>query len=92
MASELSRIDEQLRLSFEGGAWHGPALLEVLAGLGPDAASAHPIRGAHSVWEIVLHLGGTYGRVDLPLVPEAPYTAYTQFIGVTQHVQGRSRC
>jgi hypothetical protein len=24
-------------------------------------------------------------RLDEPLVPEAPYTAYTQFIGVTQH-------
>jgi hypothetical protein len=24
-------------------------------------------------------------RLDLPLVPESPYTAYTQFIGVTQH-------
>ena len=24
-------------------------------------------------------------RLDQPLVPEAPYTAYTQFIGVTQH-------
>jgi hypothetical protein len=23
--------------------------------------------------------------LDDPLVPEAPYTAYTQFIGVTQH-------
>ena len=24
-------------------------------------------------------------RLDEPLVPEAPYTAYTQFVGVTQH-------
>lgn len=24
-------------------------------------------------------------RLDLPLVPGVPYTAYTQFIGVTQH-------
>ena len=24
-------------------------------------------------------------RLDAPLVPEAPYTAHTQFIGVTQH-------
>jgi hypothetical protein len=23
--------------------------------------------------------------LDQPLVPEAPYTAYTQFIGITQH-------
>jgi hypothetical protein len=24
-------------------------------------------------------------RLDLPLVAEPPYTAYTQFIGITQH-------
>jgi hypothetical protein len=24
-------------------------------------------------------------RLDDPLVPESPYTAYTQFIGVTRH-------
>jgi hypothetical protein len=24
-------------------------------------------------------------RLDEPLLPEVPYTAYTQFIGVTQH-------
>jgi len=24
-------------------------------------------------------------RLDQPLVPDPPYTAYTQFIGVTQH-------
>jgi hypothetical protein len=25
------------------------------------------------------------GGLDQPLVPEAPYSAYTQFIGITQH-------
>jgi len=63
MASELGRIDEQLRLSFEGGAWHGPAVLQALDGIGAEAAFAHPIAAAHSVWELVLHLGGTYDLV-----------------------------
>jgi hypothetical protein len=31
MSSELGRLEEQLRRSFEGGAWHGPAVGEVLA-------------------------------------------------------------
>jgi uncharacterized damage-inducible protein DinB len=123
----------------EGDAWHGPAVLQALEGIGAEDACAHPIAGAHSVWEQVLHLGGTYGlvlrrlrgdgrqlapeedwpavvsptaerwreavrtlqglneelrrgvrafaveRLDAPLVAEASYTAYTQFIGVTQH-------
>jgi len=139
VTTELERIDEQLRLSFEGGAWHGPAVLEALEGLDAECASARPIASAHSAWELTLHLGGTYGlvlrrlkgdprqlapeedwpaivspaaeswreavrtlhalnaelrravrafpveRLDAPLVPEPAYTAYTQFIGVTQH-------
>jgi len=104
-----------------------------------DQAAAHPISGAHSIWEIVLHLTTDYvlvlrrlsgdgrqltpeedwppcpavtdenwrkatqdlanlnqelrqavhafpgARLDEPLVSEVPYTAYTQFIGITQH-------
>lgn len=139
MQTELSRLEEQLRRAFEGEAWHGPSVLEALAGVSTEQAAAHPIAGAHSIWELVLHLCGTYDlvlrrlggdgrqmteaedwpvvpapsaenwreavrvlqrlneelrqavgrfpaeRLDQPLVPEAPYTAYTQFIGVTQH-------
>jgi uncharacterized damage-inducible protein DinB len=139
MSSEPERLVSQLRRSFEGGAWHGPSVLEALEGVTPEAAHAHPIAGAHSIWELVLHLGGTYGlvlrrlegdgtpltaaedwppvpsptasnwrdairalqrlnervreavrrfdpgKLDAPLIPESPYTAYTQFIGITQH-------
>ncbi len=56
MGSEVARIADQLRRSFEGGAWHGPALLEVLEGVGAGQATARPIADAHSIWEIVLHL------------------------------------
>ena len=61
--NEIDRIQEQLRCAFEGGAWHGPAVLELLDGITAAQASAHPIAGAHSIWELVLHLGGTYGLV-----------------------------
>lgn len=136
---ESARLEEQLRNTFEGAAWHGPSVLESLEGVSAEQAAAHPIAGVHSIWELVLHLCGTYGLVlrrlrgdgrqltesedwplvpelssenwsaslsmlkqlnedliqavknfpvehlDLPLVPEASYTAYTQFIGVPQH-------
>ena len=139
MEAELSRLGEQLRRALEGEAWHGPSVLEVLDGVSAEQAAAHPIKGAHSIWELVLHLCGTYGlvlrrlggdgrqlaesedwppvpepsaenwsdslralkqlnddlrhavesfpveRLDQPLVSEPTYTAYTQFIGVTQH-------
>jgi uncharacterized damage-inducible protein DinB len=139
MQAELNRLEEQLARALEGEAWHGPSVLETLEGVSAEQAAAHPIAGAHSIWELVLHLCGTYGlvlrrldgdgrqltesedwpsvpeptaenwsdsihtlkqlnedlrdavrsfpaeRLDQQLVPEAPYTAYTQFIGVTQH-------
>jgi hypothetical protein len=139
MKTEVGRLEEQLGRALEGDAWHGPSVLEVLDGVTAHQAAAHPIAGAHSIWELVLHLGGDYGlvlrrlggdgrqltatedwpavpepseenwrgtvralkqlnaelrravrsfppeRLDEPLVAEVPYTAYTQFIGVTQH-------
>lgn len=139
MTGEIERLENQLRRSFEGDAWHGPAVLEVLAGIAADQAAARPVAGVHSIWELVLHLAGTYrlvlhrlggdgaqispeddwpplpaptpenwrdavdtlrrlnqdlrravrafapDRLDTPLVADPPYTAYTQFIGITQH-------
>lgn len=63
MREELTRLEEQVRLVLEGEAWHGPAILETLTGISADAAAAHPISGAHSIWEIVLHLAATYRLV-----------------------------
>ena len=63
MPTEVERIEEQLRRSFEGEAWHGPSVTEALAGVSAADAHQHPIRGAHSIWEIVLHLVGTYHLV-----------------------------
>src|SRR2546428_10652505 len=63
MREELERLEEQVQRAFEGEAWHGPAVLEILAGVSVEAAAAHPIPGAHSIWEIVLHLAATYRLV-----------------------------
>lgn len=46
-----------IRTAAGGGAWHGPSLREAIEGVGADAAAEHPIPGAHSIWELVLHLG-----------------------------------
>jgi uncharacterized damage-inducible protein DinB len=53
---EAERIADQARKMFDGGAWHGPAVLEVLADVDARLAASHPIAGAHSIWELVLHL------------------------------------
>ena len=60
--SELTFIVDQLNAAFDGEAWHGPALLEVLDGIDAKTAAAHPIPDGHSIWELVLHLT-TWERV-----------------------------
>ena len=59
--SELERLETQLKRAFEGGAWHGPAVMEVLEGVNAKKAAAHPIPGAHSIWELALHIGAWEG-------------------------------
>ncbi len=54
--SETRRIADQLQRAFEGEAWHGPAVKEVLAGVTAARAAARPIASAHSIWEIVGHI------------------------------------
>jgi uncharacterized damage-inducible protein DinB len=54
--SEVERINDQLRRAFEGPAWHGPSIKELLADVSAAKAAARPIIGAHSIWEIVLHI------------------------------------
>src|SRR5271169_1468486 len=54
--SEPALIAEQLRRAFEGDAWHGPSLLELLEDVDAAAAAAKPLPGVHSIWELLLHI------------------------------------
>jgi uncharacterized damage-inducible protein DinB len=54
--SEVEFIVDQLKRAFDGEAWHGPALIEILAGVDGQTAAAHPIAAGHSIWELVLHI------------------------------------
>ena len=58
---EVARIGSQLKRASEGGAWHGPALLELLADVPAERAASRPLAGAHSIWEIVLHVAAWQG-------------------------------
>src|SRR5207244_635966 len=53
---EAHRIKDQLKRAHEGEAWHGPSLMELIADITFEQAAAHPINGAHSIWEIILHI------------------------------------
>jgi len=61
--SEASRIADQLRRAFDGDAWHGDSLFEILKGVTAARAAARPIAGAHSIWELVLHIAAWDGAV-----------------------------
>jgi len=61
--SEVERILDQLHRSMYGEAWHGPAVMEHLAEVDAKTAAARPIAGAHSIWELVLHITAWLGAV-----------------------------
>ncbi|HEU4766907.1 MAG TPA: DinB family protein [Pyrinomonadaceae bacterium] len=54
--SEVNRIRDQFERAFNGDAWHGPPVLALLDGVTAEQAAAHPIPGAHSIWELTLHI------------------------------------
>jgi uncharacterized damage-inducible protein DinB len=56
--TEIKRIEDQLKRSLEGEAWHGPALEELLVDVTAEQAAAKPAPSVHSIWEIVLHIIG----------------------------------
>ena len=61
--SEAVRIADQLRRAFDGEAWHGDSLFEILEGVTAARAAARPIAGAHTIWELVLHVAAWDGAV-----------------------------
>lgn len=56
MSTECARIADQLRRAFEGKAWHGPSLKELLADVGVEQAGARPMANSHTIWELVSHI------------------------------------
>jgi len=71
---EIDRIWDQLQRSFEGNdAWRCPSLRDLLGGLAASAAGSHPVQGAPSVWELLLHVtvyeGVARRQLDGEVVP-----------------------
>ena len=56
MHSTAAQLSNHIKRTVAGPMWHGPALDELLASVSSDQAAARPIAGAHSIWEIVLHV------------------------------------
>jgi uncharacterized damage-inducible protein DinB len=69
-SAESVLIGEQLRRAFEGDAWHGPALLELLEDVDAATAAAKPLPSVHSIWELVLHIAVWDGAASRRLAGE----------------------
>jgi len=54
--SERDQIVDQLRRVYEGPAWLGPSLKALLADVNETRARERTVAGAHTIWELVLHL------------------------------------
>src|SRR6202035_1933613 len=62
--SETARLADQIRRACNGEAWHGDSLMEILQGVDAAMAAARPIKDAHSIWELVLHIAAWDGAVS----------------------------
>ena len=49
-------IADSLRRTLTGPMWHGAAVNQLLSGLSAADAACRPIAGAHTIWELVLHM------------------------------------
>src|SRR5579864_2423792 len=54
--SETTRISQLLKHSYDGQPWYGTPLRKLLNDVSSERAAAHPIAGAHSIWQEVLHV------------------------------------
>jgi uncharacterized damage-inducible protein DinB len=54
--SEVSRLVDQLESEHGGEPWHGTSLVGILTGITHEQAAARPLPGAHTIWELVLHI------------------------------------
>src|ERR1700732_1093099 len=99
--SEAARIADQLRRAFAGDAWHGDSVFEILEGVTAAQASARPIKNAHTIWELVLHIAAWDNAVlrclggvavtpsdaeNFPAVTDASETAWRKAVAEVRRV------
>jgi uncharacterized damage-inducible protein DinB len=102
--NEPARIADQLRRAFDGKAWHGPSLLELLEDIGAVTAAAKPLPNVHSIWELVLHIAvwdaaalrrlagekcQPSGSANFPPMPKPTEAAWRKAISETKRTHDR---
>ena len=61
--NEVTRIVDQLEREHAGDPWHGSPVSAILDGITWEQAAARPVAGAHSIWELVLHVAAWKNEV-----------------------------
>jgi uncharacterized damage-inducible protein DinB len=56
--SEATRLADQIGRAHDGDPWHGSPVKAILDGVTHEQAARRPPNGAHSIWEVVLHMTG----------------------------------
>jgi uncharacterized damage-inducible protein DinB len=54
--SDFDALRQELHQVYDGDPWHGSSITTVLDGINAEVAAMRSIPGAHSIWEIVLHM------------------------------------
>lgn len=97
--SQTQLLADQIRRAFEGEAWHGDPVLEIVEDIDAKQAAARPIQNAHSIWELVLHIaawdnavlrriGGTAVELnDAENFPAIPDTSEKAWRRAVQHMK-----
>ena len=70
--TEISRIADQFRRAHDGDPWYGTPLTQILDGITAPEAAAHPLPGAKSIWEVLLHITAWIGETTQRLRGRAP--------------------
>jgi uncharacterized damage-inducible protein DinB len=53
---EIARLRDQLERAYDGEAWLGMPVRELLNGVSFRTAAARPIARGHTIWELVTHI------------------------------------
>jgi len=54
--TETARLSDLVTAIIDGDPWYGSNILTLLETVSARAASAHPVPGTHSIWELVVHM------------------------------------
>jgi uncharacterized damage-inducible protein DinB len=61
--SESDRLIDQFERAHDGDPWHGSPIRQILEGVTAEQAARRPPNGAHSIWQLVLHVTGWRNEV-----------------------------